>query len=227
MASITLYDAQTTALTVTQVIGAATYTGSSNPPLVVGTGATSQFLVSTPGPNVTANTQFSVTISAMDQYDNATTGYGSGSGTCLLFSGPSNSPGGTAPIYPGKSSHCSTGQSSVNFTNGVGTAAVTLFDAQTTNLTVAQATSPSISGVSGTFVVNSAASKTLSVANPGTQTAGAAFNVTLTATDTYGNPSAGTQAIAFSNPANSPAPASAAPSYPSSVTFTGGSGTRT
>jgi trimeric autotransporter adhesin len=64
---------------------------------------------------------------------------------------------------------------------------------------------------------------------PSEQTAGTAFNVTLTATDEYGNTAksyAGAKTLAWSGPAN--APNSTAPEYPttaSTVTFTEGVGT--
>ena len=65
--------------------------------------------------------------------------------------------------------------------------------------------------------------KTLTVANPGTQVAGVAFNVALTGTDTYGNNASGTFSPTFSDPANSPN--GTAPTYPGSVTFTNGAAT--
>jgi hypothetical protein len=60
----------------------------------------------------------------------------------VAFTGPSDSPDGTAPAYP----------ASVTFAGGVGTAAVTVFDAETTTLTATQGT---LAGTSGTFTVSS------------------------------------------------------------------------
>ena len=132
----------------------------------------------------------------------------------MTFSGPSNSPNGTAPTYP----------ASVTFTNGVGTASITLFDAQNTTLT---ATQGAARGTSGSFTVNGTGTvSTFNVAAPGTATVGTAFNVTITAADPYGNTDDGysvRRRSSFSGPSNSPN--GHAPTYPASVTFTNGVGT--
>ena len=88
------------------------------------------FTVSNPGTQ-TAGTAFTETITAADPYGNTATGY-TGSHT-LTFSGPSNAPNGQAPSYPGQ----------VNFTSGVGTATITLYDAQSTTLTATARPRPS------------------------------------------------------------------------------------
>ena len=88
----------------------------------------------------TAGTPLTVTITALDQsgftYPNFT-----GSQT-IAFSGPSSSPNGTTPIYP----------ATVTFANGVATgnnaANITLFDAQTTQLTATYANTQGIQGLS-------------------------------------------------------------------------------
>src|SRR6185437_5635078 len=122
-------------------------------------------------------TPFNVTIKALDQsgftFPNFT-----GTQT-IAFSGPSNSPNGTAPVYP----------ATVNFTNGVGTASVTLFDAQTTTLT---ATQGPVTGTSGTITVGGLTTTTkLSLSNPSPVNAGTAFNETVTSVDQYGNTATG------------------------------------
>ena len=127
----------------------------------------------------TAGTAFNVTITAADPYGNAATGYPNGNHT-LTFTGPSNSPNGHVPSYPAQ----------VNFTNGVGTANITLFDAQTTTLT-ASATGPNLTGTSNSFTVNGKTASAFSITNPGTQTAGTQFNLTITAVDAYGNTDTG------------------------------------
>ena len=53
--------------------------------------------VANPGPQ-TAGTAFSETITAHDPYGNVATGYTGNQ--AITFSGPPNSPNGTAPIYP-------------------------------------------------------------------------------------------------------------------------------
>jgi hypothetical protein len=86
-----------------------------------------------------------------------------------------------------------------------------------------------IEGASGSFTVKPAATKKFSLPAPSEQEAGVAFNVTLTATDEWGNLTAGyagAKTLAFSEPATSPS--GQAPEYPASataVTFTAGVGT--
>jgi hypothetical protein len=73
--------------------------------------------------------------------------------------------------------------------------------------------------------VKAAAAKKFSVPTPSEQEAGVAFNVTLTATDEWGNTAtsyAGKKTIVWSGPASSPS--AKAPSYPATVTFTAGVG---
>ena len=181
-------------------------------------GGTTKFSLSTPSP--AAGTAFNETITATDNYGNTTTGYTGNQ--CITFSGPSKSPNNTSPTYPGNGGFrgCGTGVSQVAFTNGTATPSITLYDAQTTTLT---ATATATAGTSASFAVSSGPMKTLTVANPGTQVAGVAFNVALTGTDNYGNNASGTFSPTFSNPANSPN--GTAPTYPGSVTFTNGAAT--
>ena len=202
---ITLYDAQTTSLTVSQN-GA---NGNSGNFTVNGTGTIGAFVLSNIGTQ-TAGTAFNVTITATDQYGNAATGYTNGNHT-LTFTGPSNSPNGHVPTYPAQ----------VSFTGGVGTANITLYDAQTTTLT-ASATGPSLTGTSNSFTVNGKAASAFSITNPGTQTAGTQFNLTITAVDAYGNTNVGYQppffsTIALSGPIN--APDGTAPNYQGNQCF--------
>jgi hypothetical protein len=198
---ITIYDAGSTALTAT----AGTISGKSASFTVNALSTTSRFSLSTPSP--TAGQTFSETITAQDTYGNTTTGY-SGKQT-LTFSGPGKSPNNTSPSYP----------SQVTFSSGVGPASITLSAAQTTTLKVSQ--SP-ISGESQSFTVASAAPSSFTVTNPGSQTAGLAFNLAITAKDAFGNGVTGAQPIAFSLPSN--APDGTPPAYPASVTFTAGEG---
>ena len=210
---VTLYDAQTTTLTATlSSTQQGSVTGTSGNITVSPLATPVSFTVANPGTQ-TAGTAFSETITAADQYGNAASGY-TGNHT-LTFTGPAKAPNGKSPTYPGQ----------VNFTNGVGTATITLYDAQSTTLT-ASATTPTLTGTSTSFTVNPGAPGSFAVSNPGTQTAGSAFSVTITATDAYGNAAAnysGPQTIAFSGPSNSPN--GTAPVYPTSVTFTSGVGT--
>ncbi len=205
-ASITLYDAQSTTLTATQ----GSLTGTSGSFTVSGASSADHFTVPTPSTQ-TAGTAFNEQLTAIDTWGNTATGYTGAK--VVTFSGPANAPNGTAPTYPG----------SVSFAGGVGTASIKLYDAQSTTLT---ATQGSATGTSGSFTVNPAGASAFNVANPGTQTAGTAFSVTITALDAWGNtaPSyTGTQVLTFSGPAN--APGGQAPAYPASVSFSSGVGT--
>ena len=212
-APITLYDAETTTLQATSVF----ITGTSAS-FTVNPAAASGFALATPSPS--AGTAFSETVTATDAYGNTATSYGGtgGQAKCITFTGPSKSPNNTAPAYPAKVA-CTSG-SSVTFTSGIGTAAMTLYDAQTTTLTATTTAAPTLTGTSASFTVTTAALATLTVANPGTQTAGQPFNVTITGADTYGNGFAGTVTPTFSGPSNSPN--GNAPAYPSTVTFANG-----
>ena len=125
----------------------------------------------------------------------------------MTFSGPAKSPNNTSPSYP----------SSVTFSSGVGSATITLYDAQTTTLKASQS---AISGESDGFAVASGAPSSFAVTNPGTQTAGVAFNLAITAKDAYANG-------AHRRPADRLLAALQrtrrhAPAYPASVTFTAG-----
>src|ERR1019366_9183917 len=75
-----------------------------------------------------ANETHNLTITAKDASNNTVSSY-SGSQT-LTFSEPSSSPNGKAPSYP----------ASVTFTAGAGTAAIKLYDAQTTTVKAKEGT---------------------------------------------------------------------------------------
>lgn len=177
--------------------------------------ATKQFTFSATS-EPTAGTAFNVSLTAIDEWGNTTTGY-AGSKT-LSWSGPSSSPSGKAPTYP----------ATVTFTAGVGTASIKLYDSQSTTL---KAVEGAIEGMSGVLSVKAAAVKKLTVPTPVEQEAGVAFNVTLTAIDEYGNVAtgyAGAKTLAWSGPAD--APSGRAPEYSASattVTFSEGVGTAT
>jgi trimeric autotransporter adhesin len=195
--------------TVTAVWQSWSSTGAATP-VTVGSGALARFAVSAPA-SATAGAFFPVTVTAQDAAGNtvvADTG-----STSVSFSGPSSAPNGTAPTYP----------SSVNFSSGVGTASVTLYDVQSTTLT---ATQGSIAGTSASLTVGAGANHQIAASAGSAQTAGTAFNVALTAQDAWGNPTgtlSGTATVSFSGPANSPK--GTAPSYPATVRFSGGAAT--
>ncbi len=206
--SVTLYDAQSTTLTATQ--GPVTGTSGS---FTVNAGANHQ-IVASAGASQVAGTAFNVTLTAEDTWDNAT---GTLSGTkSLTFSGPSNAPGGGAPVYPGTAS----------FSSGVATASVTLKDAQTTTITVTDTSDGFAAATTNSITVAPAGASSFTVPTPATQTAGVAFNETLSAFDAYGNAAtgySGAQTVSFTGPANSPN--ATQPTRSASVTFSSGVGT--
>jgi S-adenosylmethionine hydrolase len=207
--AIKLNDAQSTTLKAKE----GSIEGTSGSFTVKAAGATS-FSVPTPTERE-AGVAFSEAVTAWDTWHNTAKSY-AGAKT-LSFSEPSNSPSGQAPSYPA---------TTVTFTSGAGTASIKLYDAQSTTL---KAKEGSIEGTTGSFTVKAAATKKFTLPTPSEQEAGAAFNVTLTATDEWGNLTAGyagAKTIVFSEPASSPS--GQAPEYPVSattVTFTTGVGT--
>jgi hypothetical protein len=161
----------------------------------------------------------SITIVAKDASNN-TVGTYSGAKT-LSWSGAASSPSGHAPEYPA-------GATGVTFTKGVGKATgIKLYDAASTMLTVEEGSS--LEGTSGVLAVKVGATKKFTLTAPSETTVASAFNVTLTATDEYGNIAtgyAGAKTLTWSGPANSPS--GHAPEYPTTattVTFTNGVGT--
>jgi hypothetical protein len=206
--ALKLYDAQSTTLkakegTIEGVTGSFTVKAAS----------ASSFSLPTPAEQ-TAGTAFNEVVTAWDTWHNIAKSYATAK--TLIFSEPASSPNGKAPVYP----------ATVTFASGAGTASIKLYDAQSTTLKVVEGT---IEGASGTFTVKPAVTKKFSVPTPVEQEAGVAFNVTLTATDEYGNTAtsyAGAKMLVWSGPANSPS--AIAPEYPASataVTFTAGVGT--
>jgi hypothetical protein len=189
----------------------------TGPAVAVKAAATKKLSLATIGEQ-TAAAAITVTLTATDEYGNATTGY-AGSKT-LAWSGAANSPSGKAPEYPA-------GATTVTFTAGVGKATgIKLYDAVATILTVKEGSS--VEGFSNSFLVNAAAAKKLILSAPSEATAGTPFSVTLTADDEYANTAtsyAGSKTLAWSGPANSPS--GKAPEYPASattVTFSSGVG---
>jgi hypothetical protein len=114
----------------------------------------------------------------------------------------------------------------IGFTNGVAKVSsssngvMKLYTAETAKVTVSDGT---INNGTGLTLVVGPGAVTISVANPGAQTAGTAFNLSISAKDSFGNALSGAQALTFSGPASSPS--EKAPSYPGSVAFSGGLGT--
>ncbi len=148
------------------------------------------FAVSAPTPaSPTAGSSFTVTLTAQLLGGGTDTTY-SGTRT-ITFSGASNSPFGNTPVYP----------ANVTFTNGVGTATITLYNAASTNLSATDGTKTG----SSTFTVGAGAAAKLvwsgASVSKGTLSAGCTtsctwtaggkkgtFTAAVSAYDAYGNP---------------------------------------
>jgi hypothetical protein len=208
-AATKLYDAQSTTLKAKE----GTIEGTTGA-FTVKAAVAKKFTVPAPAEQE-AGAAFNVTLTAIDEYSNTATGY-TGAKT-LAWSGAVNAPNGTAPEYPSSAT-------AVTFTAGVGTAsALKLYDAVSTTLKAKEGT---IEVTTSSFTVKAASAASFSLPTPAEQTAGTAFNETLTAWDTWHNTAksyAGAKTVTFSEPAN--APSGLAPSYPATVTFTAGAGT--
>jgi hypothetical protein len=131
--SVTLGTAGSQAVSVHDTV-ATSAAGSAS--VTVNPGPLDHFVVTTPA-TATAGVAFSsATISALDAYGNVASGWSSVT-QCVTFSGGTNAPDGTAPVYPAPGP-CAAGESQLAF-NGSGAAsgfAVTLFAADPTQLTV-------------------------------------------------------------------------------------------
>jgi prepilin-type N-terminal cleavage/methylation domain-containing protein len=193
------------------------------------------FLVSAPTPaSPTAGSSFTVTLTAQLVGGGTDTTYG-GTRT-ITFSGPSNSPFGSAPVYP----------ANVTFTNGVGTATITLYNAASTTLSATDGTKTG----SSTFTVGTGTPAKLVwnvTAHTGTVAAGCTtsciwtgagnggtFTATLSVTDGFGNPvsnlgASQTVTLAHTNagswsPTTLTLPAAGAATTTGTATYTGPNG---
>jgi hypothetical protein len=167
--TLTLYDVQAVSLVATD--NPTGVDGATD--LSILPGPVTSFGVANPGTQM-VGVSFGDSITALDQYGNTVTAY---TGTQTLeFSGPSDSPNLTAPIYP----------TSVTFDLGIGTVTdVTLFDAQTTTLT---ATQGPVTGTSTDFLVESGSATSYVILAPASATTGVPFPVAISTCDAYGNP---------------------------------------
>ena len=118
------------------------------------------FAVTVSPASPTAGTAFNATITAKLNAGTTDTTY-SGVKT-IVFTGPINGPNGTAPVYP----------ATVSFTNGVGSASITLYKASVTTLTATQgaitgaATFTVQAGVRAAFVFTNCSANGGAVTNP-------------------------------------------------------------
>jgi hypothetical protein len=182
--AMTLYKAETTSITVSD----GSISNGAGLSVTVKPATASSFALPTPATQ-TAGTAFNETLTAQDAFGNTATGYTAAK--TIAFSGPAASPSGKAPTYP----------ASVTFTAGVGTASVTLFDAQSTALSAKEGT---LSGSTASFTVNPGAASNLAWSSPSTsapslsspclftcnatgQTHGTTFTAFVAVTDSNGN----------------------------------------
>lgn len=208
--------------TVTALWKSWTAASAASPPVTVAASALGSFRLAASTSTPTAGVQFSVTITAVDQYGTTFAGYTGGH--CLVFSGPHESPTGVHPVYPDSGTACSAGSSQAGFTSGVASVAVTLFDAETATLVATEATTSATGSVP--LTVGAAPASQFTVSTPVSGTAGTAFPFTISARDAYGNGAAysGAKSLAWSGPGA--APNGTAPSYPANpVSFTAGAAT--
>jgi hypothetical protein len=218
-ASITLYKAESTTLTAKDgSISGSTASFTVSP----ATAASLSLSAATTTP--TAGEADNLTVTALDAYGNTATGY---SGNRPLTFAGASTVGASKPTVSNNSGTATAFGSNtlISFTNGVATVSganngvMRLYAAETAKVTVSDNTINNGTGL--TVTVAPAAIASIAVATPATQTAGTAFNLAITAKDAYGNGVTGSQALTFSGPASSPN--STAPSYPASVSFSGGS----
>jgi alpha-tubulin suppressor-like RCC1 family protein len=179
-----------------------------------------------------------LTITALDQYGNTASYSGSPN---LTFSG-ATAIGTFTPTVTNTSGVATNflTATAITFTNGVATVSgsangvMRLYRAQTQTVNIVVSDGSHTNGTGLAVTVSAGAPGSFTVSNPGTRTAGTAFNVTLTAlADAYGNAPTnytGTQCLTFSGPTASPN--GTAPLYPTqgscgagqnAVTFTSGS----
>ena len=186
-----------------------TVTGQSNQ-FTVNPGSTVGFALTNPG-DQTAGQFFNVGVLAKDNWSNTTA---DNSTYTVSWSGANNSPNNTAPIYAG---------TSLSFAAGNAVASgFKFYKATSTTLKMTQGAN----NYTATFTVHGGSTTGLSLVNPGNQTAGTSFSVTIQNTDTWGNLANDntTHTITWTGAAN--APSGTGPLYgASSVPFSNGQAT--
>jgi hypothetical protein len=193
-ASVTLYDAETTTLTAADH-ATSSITGTSGS-IVVGPGSAASLSLSAASTTPTAGTMDNLTLTAKDTWGNTATAYiGDKS---LTFGGAANAPSGTHATVTSKTGTAVNfgSATTITFTNGAASVSgssngvMTLYKAESPNITVSDGTISNGSGLAVTVSASSAASLSLSVAST-TPTAGVADNLTITAKDTWLNTATG------------------------------------
>ncbi len=196
--------------------GTLTSTGSDRLTVAVSAAAASRLVVTGSGGQLVGNAQ-ALAITATDPYGNTDLTY-TGSHN-LTFSGANNStsPAITPTVTNSSASAINFGSTTaVTFTNGVSSSggSMTLYKVETANIVANDGSITSAGGDRLTVVVTASAGTAtrLVVTGSGSQTAGAAQSLTITATDAYGNTDTGytgAKNLTFSGANSSSSPATA------------------
>ncbi len=144
----------------------ASITGTSQA-ITVGSGLATHFQVSMPG-SATVGTATSVTVTALDQFNNVASGY---TGTVHFTSSDGSA------VLPANST----------LTSGSGTFPVTFKSVGSQTVTATDTATLSITGTSNSVTVGTGAATHFLVTAPGAATAGTPFNVSVTALDQFNN----------------------------------------
>src|SRR5207244_2379983 len=190
------------------ITGTDTITGSiagTSNAIAVSTAGATHFAVSAPG-SATAGSAFSVTVTALDQFNNTATGY---VGTVHV----TKSDGGGGSAVPANDSFVGGDAGVHTFTNGV-----TLVTAGLQSVTATDTITGTITGTAN-VTVNPTTATHLTVSAPGSATAGNSFSFTVTALDAFNNTAAGyAGTVHFTSN-------DGAATLPANSTLTNGSGT--
>jgi hypothetical protein len=154
--------------TVTATVGS--ITGTSNR-ITVAAAAATHFSVAAPAA-ATAGSSFTVTVTALDPFNNTATGY-------------------TGTVHLTSSDRLAALPADSTLANGTGTFSATLRTAGSQTLTATDAASGSLTGSSADVPVAAAGADHFTASAPAAATAGSPFTVTVTALDAFGNTATG------------------------------------
>ena len=179
--------------------------------ITVSAAAASDFSLSNPG-NQTAGVGFSLSITgAQDQYGNLVSGTAV---VAFVGGGSHDSPDGTSPVLQ-----------NITVTDGSGSATQILYKAESG--VQLQATLGSVTKQTNAFSVNAGVLNDYTLSNPGNQTAGVGFSLSITgAEDEYGNLVSGTAVVSFVGGGNHDSPGGYSPAL-QNIPVAGGSGSAT
>jgi hypothetical protein len=166
--SVTLVTAGSRSVTATDT-QTSSITGSAS--VMVNAAGATHFAVSAPS-SATAGVSFSITVTALDQFNNAATGY---AGTVHFTSSD-----GIAVLPANATLTSGTGNFTVTLKTAAAPESITATDTVTTTITG-----------SANVNVSAAAASHLVVSAPGTATSGGSFSVTVTALDQFNNTASG------------------------------------